>query len=269
MLPSRSPSLYAEVKVATDGALGLPSQVLVAPVAGVGLGVSPRGRLQYCNNLGERAAVLLVPAGGWLRAWLVQDACWAPQCSTRRRACPQAPLAPPRATPAPARAATHTPAGLKINAKLGGVNVRLAGNPDQVIPAIGAHPFMLFGVAVALPPPGAPRGAPAAAAVVASRDRSLGRYSSRVLLQAPAAGGAADGCWGGGVVSGLRGAAKELLIDFYRQNGGRKPEALLVYRGCSKPDVAAGGAGAAGAAAAGPGQLSRALLQAEYDALRA
>lgn len=53
LLPSRSPSLYQEVKVATDAALGIPSQVLVAPVAGVGQGAQPRGRLQYCNNIGE------------------------------------------------------------------------------------------------------------------------------------------------------------------------------------------------------------------------
>jgi hypothetical protein len=35
-------------------------------------------------------------------------------------------------------------------------------------------------------------------------------------------------------IQGLRGAAKELLIDFYRQNGGRKPEALLCYRAASE-----------------------------------
>lgn len=73
LLPSRSAALYQEVKLASDAALGLPSQVLVAGAAGVGKGVQPRGRLQYCANL-----------------------------------------------------------GLKINAKMGGVNVRLAGNPDQV-----------------------------------------------------------------------------------------------------------------------------------------
>ena len=73
LLPSRSAALYQEVKLASDAALGLPSQVLVAPTAGVGRGIQPRGRLQYCANL-----------------------------------------------------------GLKINAKMGGVNVRLAGNPDQV-----------------------------------------------------------------------------------------------------------------------------------------
>lgn len=62
MLPSRSPSLYQEVKVATDAALGIPSQVLVAPVAGVGLAAQPRGRLQYCNNLGERVSCVMMAA---------------------------------------------------------------------------------------------------------------------------------------------------------------------------------------------------------------
>lgn len=73
MLASRSAALYQEVKLASDAVLGLPSQVLVAAAAGVGSKAQPRGRLQYCANL-----------------------------------------------------------GLKINAKMGGVNVRLAGNPDQV-----------------------------------------------------------------------------------------------------------------------------------------
>jgi hypothetical protein len=59
------------------------------------------------------------------------------------------------------------------------------------------------------------------------------------------------------VVLGLRGAAKELLIDFYRQNGGRKPEALLLYR----TTMQAEGGGVAG-------RISQELLQAEYDALR-
>lgn len=125
----------------------------------------------------------------------------------------------------------------------------------QVIPVIGARPFMLFGVAVVPPSKTAPPGSPSVAAVVASRDRSLGRYSSRVLLQANSA--AAPGCCGGGIVAGLRGAAKELLIDFYRQNGGRKPEALLMYRTAVKGE--GGGAG---------GRISTELLQAEYEALR-
>jgi hypothetical protein len=53
------------------------------------------------------------------------------------------------------------------------------------------------------------------------------------------------------IIQGLKGAAKELLIDFYRQNGGRKPEALLCYRAASEE---------------GQGQQ---LMAAEYEALRA
>jgi hypothetical protein len=69
----RSGPLYSEVKMASDAALGLPSQCLVAGSAGVGAGAAPRGRLQYCTHL-----------------------------------------------------------VLSLNAKLGGVNARLAGDPAQV-----------------------------------------------------------------------------------------------------------------------------------------
>eukprot|EP00879_Flechtneria_rotunda_P012539 GHRR01013092.1.p1 GENE.GHRR01013092.1~~GHRR01013092.1.p1 ORF type:complete len:202 (-),score=68.46 GHRR01013092.1:1379-1984(-) len=197
MLPSRSPSLYQEVKMASDAALGLPSQVLLASVAGVGKGATPRGRLQYCANL-----------------------------------------------------------GLKINAKLGGVNVRLAGNPDQVIPVIGGRPFILFGVALSPPTSSSNSNsstsdhpaASAVAAIVATRDRSLGRYSSRVLLQPWDSSSCTSVC----TVTGLRGAAKELLIDFYRQNGGRKPEALVCYRNFS-----------------GSATQWQQLVAIEYEALRA
>lgn len=112
----------------------------------------------------------------------------------------------------------------------------------QVIPVIGARPFILIGVALAPPAVNAAPGTPAAAAVVASRDRSLGRYSSRVLLQ-PWHGQQQQQQQSGSnssspplpneVVTGLKSAVKELLIDFYRQNGGRKPEALLCYRNTS------------------------------------
>jgi hypothetical protein len=148
----------------------------------------------------------------------------------------------------------------------------------QVIPVVGGRPFILFGLALAPPTANAPPGSPAAAAVVASRDRSLGRYSSRVLLQPwqpqqqqaaaqPSSGNssteaassptaAAGDCQqqqqgvSPYIIQGLKGAAKELLIDFYRQNGGRKPEALLCYRAASEE---------------GQGQQ---LMAAEYEALR-
>lgn len=70
---SHSKELYQEIKVASDAVMGVPSQTLVAGSAGVGVGVQPRGRLQYMGNI-----------------------------------------------------------VLKINAKMGGINVRLAGDPQQV-----------------------------------------------------------------------------------------------------------------------------------------
>lgn len=134
---------------------------------------------------------------------------------------------------------------------------------SQVIPVIGARPFILFGVALAPPAVNAAPGTPAAAAVVASRDRSLGRYSSRVLLQPwhghqhqrqqqPGINSSSSStALPTEVIAGLKGAAKELLIDFYRQNGGRKPEAVLCFRSTR---------------AEGQGPV---LLEQEYQALRA
>lgn len=135
----------------------------------------------------------------------------------------------------------------------------------QVIPVVGGRPFILFGVALAPPTANCTPGTPATAAVVASRDRSLGRYSSRVLLQPwwhpqqqqqqahlqTDIGNSIGQPPSPYIVQGLKGAAKELLIDFFRQNGGRKPEALLCYRAVSSD---------------GQGQE---LAAAEYEALRA
>lgn len=56
-----------------------------------------------------------------------------------------------------------------------------AGGGMQVIPVVGARPFILFGASMCAAPSTAP--GPTATAVVASRDRSLGRYSCRLGLQ--------------------------------------------------------------------------------------
>jgi hypothetical protein len=156
MLPSRSPALYQEVKVATDAALGVPSQVLVAPVAGVGSGAQPRGRLQYCNNLGEERGTGMLPS--------CCDLCKAlavvlsgSRCCAVLYGTSAASTRPPSPSTLASTAqlsclASHklvslrlclcvslcvNLTGLKINAKLGGVNVRLAGNPDQVCVWVG------------------------------------------------------------------------------------------------------------------------------------
>lgn len=156
----RSAALYKEVKLCTDGLLGVPSQCLTMKAAGLGYNNMPKGRLQFCANL-----------------------------------------------------------ALKINAKGGGLNVRLAGEPQQVIPLIGARPFMVFGIDV-YHPSAADASEPSVAAVVGSLDKYLGRYSARVMPQGHRTPLVAD----------LKQAVRELLVDFYRYNNQAKPEALLFYR---------------------------------------
>ncbi len=71
---------------------------------------------------------------------------------------------------------------LKINAKMGGVNVKLVDNPSvpKAIPVIGSKPFMVMGADVTHPTSFS-ADEPSIAAVTASHDRTLGRYMTRVL----------------------------------------------------------------------------------------
>ena len=57
------------------------------------------------------------------------------------------------------------------------------------------------------------------AAVVGSRDRVLGKFATRMLVQDA----------GAEVIVDLMGAAKELLLQYYRENKA-KPKAILFYR---------------------------------------
>lgn len=61
---------------------------------------------------------------------------------------------------------------------------------------------------------------PSIASVVASYDRTLGRYASRTLAQAHRTE----------VITGLKEAAKSLLTHFYFANRSKKPEAILFFR---------------------------------------
>lgn len=103
--------------------------------------------------------------------------------------------------------------------------------PPQLFPMIGQHPFMVLGAHMAVHP----ATGTCVAALVGSRDRTLARYSTRLLPQ-PAAMGAAPGpsaapagssarSNGGskaagavGLISGMAQAAKELLLSFYKVN---------------------------------------------------
>jgi len=108
---------------------------------------------------------------------------------------------------------------LKINAKMGGVNVKLVGPYDQIYPVVGSAPFMVFGADVTHPTSFDPSD-PSIAAVTGSYDATLGRYMARVLKQ----GHRQE------IITGLKDAAKDMLIGFYRSNSGRKPLALIYYR---------------------------------------
>ncbi|PNW83955.1 hypothetical protein CHLRE_04g214250v5 [Chlamydomonas reinhardtii] len=114
---------------------------------------------------------------------------------------------------------------MKINNKLGGVNVQLSGGLRYmpVLGGAGSVPFMVLGADVTHPTGAAARADsrdPSVAAVVGSLDASLGRWASRVLLQA----GRQE------VITGMCGATKELLLEFYRANKQVKPQRLVMYR---------------------------------------
>ncbi|GIL75720.1 hypothetical protein Vretifemale_5434, partial [Volvox reticuliferus] len=114
---------------------------------------------------------------------------------------------------------------MKINNKLGGINVALSGGLRclPVLGGQGAVPFMIMGADVTHPTGAAARADvrdPSVAAVVASLDSTLGRWSSRVLLQT----GRQE------VITGMATATKELLMEFYRVNRNAKPQRLVMYR---------------------------------------
>jgi len=135
---------------------------------------------------------------------------------------------------------------LKINAKLDGINGALLAdqtNPARFMLRLGEYPhFVVMGADVTHPTAAARRdpGERSIAAVVCSRDRTLCRFASRMLLQAA----------GAEVIVDLKGAARELLLTYYRENGQNKPQAILFYR-----DGVA------------EGQFSQ-VLEEEYKALR-
>ncbi|GLC73149.1 Protein argonaute-3 [Pleodorina starrii] len=114
---------------------------------------------------------------------------------------------------------------LKINTKVGGVNSTLLGNESH-LPVLGgpsARPFMVMGADVSHPTVlgrTAEIRAPSVAAVVASTDRTLGRWATRVLLQP----GRQE------VIGGMAAATKELLLQFQAVNRNKKPERIVMYR---------------------------------------
>jgi hypothetical protein len=87
------------------------------------------------------------------------------------------------------------------------------------MPVIGSKPFMLLGADVTHPTSRS-ESEPSVAAVVASMDRYAGRYSSRVVQQP-------NRCE---IIRELQPLVQQLLLDFYRYNHQRKPEAIVFFR---------------------------------------
>lgn len=79
----------------------------------------------------------------------------------------------------------------KVNAKLGGTNVKLLGEPRTWMPLMRGKPFMVVGAAVGEAAPGAGRGGPRVAAVVGSIDKFCARYATQVGAVGAAGWGAA------------------------------------------------------------------------------
>ncbi|VAI16757.1 unnamed protein product [Triticum turgidum subsp. durum] len=118
---------------------------------------------------------------------------------------------------------------LKINAKLGGMNSKLALEHSRKIPVINKIPTIILGMDVSHGSPGR-SDIPSIAAVVGSRCWPLiSRYRASVRTQSPKVemidslfkpldNGKDDGI------------IRELLLDFYTTSQQRKPEQIIIFR---------------------------------------
>ena len=118
---------------------------------------------------------------------------------------------------------------LKINAKLGGMNSKLALEHSRQIPVINKIPTIILGMDVSHGSPGR-SDIPSIAAVVGSRCWPLiSRYRASVRTQSPKVemidslfkpldNGKDDGI------------IRELLLDFYTTSQQRKPEQIIIFR---------------------------------------
>lgn len=108
---------------------------------------------------------------------------------------------------------------MKMNMKLKGRNVRLAGGPATV-PVLGKlGPFMIFGADVTHPT-SRNTNEPSVAAVVGSLEGSLSRYTTRVLIQEHRKE----------IIVDLQKVVQEMLREFYTANGGKAPTNLVFFR---------------------------------------
>ncbi|KAG0333928.1 eukaryotic translation initiation factor 2C, 2, partial [Podila humilis] len=105
--------------------------------------------------------------------------------------------------------------GLKINAKLGGINSTLEKNS---IPFVTSAPTIIIGADVTHPMSSEAR--PSVVAVVGSMDEHAFRYAGRLQTQD-------SRCE---VIDRLKYLVYELLVTFTKRNGGYRPQRILFYR---------------------------------------
>ncbi|QCE01526.1 protein argonaute 4-like [Vigna unguiculata] len=118
---------------------------------------------------------------------------------------------------------------LKINAKLGGLNSILGAEHAPSIPVVSRAPTIVIGMDVSHGSPGQ-TDIPSIAAVVSSLEWPLiSKYRACVRTQSPKVE-MIDNLFkkvSDGVDEGI---IRELLVDFYRSSGNRKPDNIIIFR---------------------------------------
>jgi len=115
---------------------------------------------------------------------------------------------------------------LKINSKLGGVNHVLS---RACRPPVLKTPVMIMGADVSHPAPESRGIKPSIASIVGSMDPKAVNYEVQVRIQDMGIESNEE------VIKDMKNVTKELLLRFFKQNGGRKPEKLIMFRdGCSE-----------------------------------
>ncbi|GAB2215125.1 hypothetical protein Droror1_Dr00019501 [Drosera rotundifolia] len=118
---------------------------------------------------------------------------------------------------------------LKINAKLGGLNSKLAVEQNPSIPLVSKVPTLILGMDVSHGSPGH-SDIPSIAAVVSSRQWPLiSRYRACVRTQGSKVE-MIDNLFKRVSDTEDQGIIREILLDFYTSSGKRKPEQIIIFR---------------------------------------
>ncbi|KAF8720530.1 hypothetical protein HU200_023783 [Digitaria exilis] len=118
---------------------------------------------------------------------------------------------------------------LKINAKLGGLNCKVAFKNDYMIPAITETPTLILGMDVSHGPPGR-ADVPSVAAVVGSRCWPLlSQYRASIRIQ-PQKAEMINSLFTPLYNGNDGGMICELLQDFYETSQQRKPSQIIIFR---------------------------------------